>query len=110
MLMNDEAARTTPPNSVSEYNRRFALNHKIDGFGLIGVEQHYPCPFCAAPDFIVSKILETEIKLAEGATCRECKRGAKALFDRSLGGVRFEIVQTEGPEQPAWLEPKMRRL
>jgi hypothetical protein len=109
-LMNDTAAKTTPPTNLSEYNRRFALNQEITGFGITGVEQHTPCPFCAAPDFMVHKILETEEAFSKGAECRECGRSAKALFDRSTGGVRFEIVQTGGPEQPDWLVPKMRRV
>lgn len=110
MLMNNEAAAHTPPTSISEYNRRFALNHKIEGFGITGVEQHTPCPFCAAPDFIVHKILETERAMSEGATCRECGRSAKAIIKHGDGGVQFEIVQTGGPDQPDWLVPKMRRV
>jgi hypothetical protein len=109
MLMNNEAAATTPPTSLSEYNRRFALNHEITGFGIAGVEQHMPCPFCAARDFMVHKILETEPAMAAGAVCQECGRGAKAIFSPIPGGTRFEMVQTSGPDQPDWLEPKMRR-
>jgi hypothetical protein len=82
MLMNNEAAATTPPTSLSEYNRRFALNHEITGFGIAGVEQHM----------------------------QECGRGAKAILSPIPGGTSFEMVQTSGPDQPDWLEPKMRRV
>lgn len=110
MLMNNEAAKTTAPTNLSEYNRRFALNQEITGLGIAGVEQHTPCPFCGAKDFIVHKILETEPAMSTGAVCGECKRGAKAIFTPIPGGTSFEIVQTSGPDQPAWLEPKMRRV
>ena len=108
MLMDNDTASKTPPTSLSEYNRRFALNQKIEGFGVVGIETHYPCPFCAAPGFMVARLLETEKVMADGATCKECGRSSRAIFQHMNGGTQFEIVQTGGPDQPEWLQPKMR--
>jgi len=97
------------PRSHEEYLARFAANQHYFGFGLeTGLSM--PCPFCAAADFLASRILEVEQKLEVGATCRECARSAKAIFTREPGITRFEIVQTGGPDQPDWLLPKMRRV
>jgi hypothetical protein len=98
------------PTSMAEYAIRFGENQKLSGYGIGNVYQHMPCPFCAAPGFLTFEILEVEKQMAAGATCKECKRGAKALFTRENGGVSFEIVQTDGPDQPGWLVPKMRRV
>lgn len=80
-----------------EYLERVNKNQEITGFGM-EVTMHMPCPFCGAPDFMVYLVLETEIAAKRGAVCKECKRGARALFDHSQGGVQFEFVQTEGPD------------
>ena len=100
----------TEPKSLDEYNKRYFENQKIEGYGIYGVGMRVPCPFCAAPDFIVHKVIETEEAFAKGAVCKECGRGAKAIFARDPSGVSFEIVQTSGPDQPEWLTPKMRRV
>jgi len=97
------------PKDLAEYNARFAANTKVDGLGL-GVKTHVPCPFCAAPGFWCLPIMDVEGAMKKTATCSECKRSARAIFSRALGGVAFSVVQCGGPEQPAWLEPKMRRL
>jgi hypothetical protein len=97
------------PTSVQEYLDRYALNQIVTGYGL-DTTTHVPCPFCAAPEFMAMKVLETEPVLAAGATCRECGRSAKAIFQRDASSVQFEIVQTGGDDPPDWLTPKMRRV
>jgi hypothetical protein len=97
------------PKDYDEYLKRFFQNNKIEGFGL-DVTMRMPCPFCAAVDFMVYAVLNAEDAMTRGATCKECNRGARAIFKRMGGSVSFELAQTEGREQPAWLEPKMRRL
>jgi len=83
------------PATKSEYLDRFAKNQRLEGYGL-DTTTYMPCPFCAAADFMVPKLLETEAVLMNGATCRECGRSAKAVFTRGGGGASFEIVQTGG--------------
>lgn len=97
------------PKDAKEYLDRFAQNQKIEGFGIGNIHIHMPCPFCAAPDFLVYELLDTETAMEKGGTCKECKRGAHAIVTSQKGGVQFEMVQTAGPDQPEWLVPKMRR-
>lgn len=98
-----------PPSNMDEYRERFWRNNRVEGFGM-DVSVIVPCPFCSAPGFMTYKILEVEEEMVKPHTCEECGRGAKAVVERSEGEVAFEIVQTSGPDQPDWLEPKMRRL
>lgn len=98
------------PTSVEEYRRRFYKNYKIEGYGIGSVHCHYPCPFCAAPEFMVAEILETDKALERGGTCSECGRSARAIMSRTQGSVSFEMVQTGGDDPPDWLTPKMRRV
>ena len=97
------------PNSKEEYLARFYLNQRIEGFGL-ETTMVYPCPFCAAPDWAKHKILEMEEVMAREQHCGECGRSSKMIFKRDANGVSFEVVQTGGPDQPDWFEPKMRRV
>lgn len=97
------------PSDFQEYLDRFRTNSKLEGFGL-SVSMSVPCPFCAAPAFMKYRILDTEKALQDGATCADCGRSAKAVFQKSLGVTQFEVVQTGGPDQPTWLQPKMRRV
>lgn len=98
------------PTSQVEYEQRYHQNHKLSGYGVEGVTQHMPCPFCAAPDWLVHRIIDSREAFAQGATCRECGRSARALYSESHGALRFEFVQTLGPDQPDWMTVKMRRL
>jgi len=103
-------APTPEPRNAAEYLRRFNANEKIDGFGIGNVHIHMPCPFCAAPEFMVFEVLQTEQAMMKGATCKECGRGARAQIRKDAAGTSFEILQTAGPDQPEWLTPKMRRI
>ncbi len=97
------------PKSMAEYAERFHANQTITGFGL-ETTMHLPCPFCAAPDFMVYRVIDAESAMVEGATCSECKRGAAIEFSvNTPSNKQFELVQTSGDPQPDWLEPKMRR-
>jgi hypothetical protein len=95
------------PTSAEEYRKKFDDNQHMSG-QFLETTMHMPCPFCAAPEFWVFKILEIERVLGADMKCNECHRGARALFKRDRGGVSFEIVQVSGSAQPEWLEPKMR--
>jgi hypothetical protein len=97
------------PKSREEWEKRFHENQKISGFGL-ATTMHMPCPFCAAPDFAVYRIIDTEEALVDGAVCKECDRGAAIVFHvNTPSNKQFEMVQTSGPDQPVWLDPPMRR-
>jgi rRNA maturation protein Nop10 len=97
------------PQSMSEYLRRFKLNERVFGHG-VDTGMSVPCPFCAAPNFWTYRILQTREVLAQERTCTDCGRAAQVLFSSADGSTRFEVIQTRGPVQPAWLTPKMRRL
>lgn len=98
------------PMTMGAFNRRFHRNRSITGYG-VDVKISMPCPFCAAADFMVYRLLEMRKAISQGATCKACGRSARAIFHGNDDSeLRFEIVQTGGPQQPEWLEPKMRRL
>ena len=91
-----------------EYEAKFHANTKITGFG-IDVTITMPCPFCAAPDWLCYRIIDTKQAMSQGAVCRECGRGARAEIQRDYGGLKFEMVQTAGEPAPDYLPP-MRRV
>lgn len=99
----------TTPTNATEYLERFYANQKVSGY-YTEVKTHCPCPFCAAPDWMILRILYTQEDMQKDTTCKECGRSAKAVITTHHGGVSFEFVQTGGPDQPEWLTPKMRRL
>lgn len=92
-----------------EYEKRFAENQVIEGYGL-ETTVHLPCPFCAAPDFIIHKVVEAEEAYLKGGVCTECGRGAKIEFSvNTPSNKQFEFVQTCGDDPPDYLPP-MRRV
>jgi hypothetical protein len=97
------------PTDVDQYNRRLRDNIKTVGNGPQTV-LHQPCPFCAAPDFMVHSLAATMATWLLGSHCAECGRGAKGVFTPAPGGVSMEIVQTSGREPPVWLQPRMRKV
>jgi len=98
------------PKNKDEYLERFHTNQRVSGFGFGNVHIHMPCPFCAAPDFLVYEIMQTEEALKKDTACAECGRSSKSIFKRNASGVEFELVQTGGDDSSEWLTPKMRRV
>lgn len=96
----------TDPATIEEYNARHRANLRFEGFGLEAIS-HLPCPFCAAPDFMVFKLLDSTSAFEAGATCGECGRSMRAVIRRGRD-ITMDIVQTGGPD-PAPCMPKMRR-
>jgi hypothetical protein len=94
------------PTNMAEYFALFEANQRIAGFGFELI-MHVPCPFCAAPYFLSSRIVTAQADWSKGGTCKVCARSAKAIFH---GNGKWEIVQTGGPDAPPWLTPKMRRI
>lgn len=99
----------TPPKDALEYQQMFTDNMRIDGGGL-DTTVHAPCPFCAAPDFQVYKLLECKDVITNDHTCTECKRTARVEFSVDVPERQvFELVQVGGDDQPDWLTPPFRR-
>lgn len=69
------------PITIEDHRTKVAENTKVEN-GTV----HLCCPFCAAPDFFVypdsiDRTVELNELLAKGATCKECERSAKVVFD-----------------------------
>lgn len=96
-----------PPRSMEDFALRYHANLKLTGFGIGNVYTHAPCPFCAAPEFMVWETMEARAVMERGAQCRECSRSARVI---PSGDGLMEFVQTGGPPQADWYEPQMRRL
>lgn len=96
------------PTTYAEYLQRFQENNKITGLGL-NVQVHCPCPFCAAPDFSVYKV--TQAQQGRHDTCKECGRSLATVVERSALGnhIQMAVYQTDGPDQPEWLQPPIPR-
>lgn len=99
-----------PPASMAEYIGRFKCNSKVTGYGIEGVTMHTPCPFCAARNFSVFRVIDTEEKIQCDRSCIECGRSARCIIETKAGVQTLELVQTGGDDPPVWLEPKPRRL
>lgn len=101
----------TLPTNAEEYTERFRKNQTMTGLGS-AVEVHSPCPFCAAKDWQIFRIISMEQDTGSPTQCVECGRTAQILYTHKLdGGVHFEVVQTGGDDPPEWLPgPAMRRI
>lgn len=109
-MSNDEPIhRSEDPQSQDEYNRLYQERVRYFGYG-IETGMSMPCPFCCAPDFMVSTILDMEEAMKQGATCKNCRRSVKTVFHvNEPGNKQFEIVQTGGPDCTLpWLPPIRR--
>jgi hypothetical protein len=89
------------PTNLQEYQARYKANQQTVGNGP-QVTCHAPCPFCAAPDFMIFKMIDYEAAMSTGGRCKECSRSAKFKTKGHPGSVSIELVQTDGPT------PKMR--
>jgi len=93
--------------SLEEFEAKYEANCKVCGFGW-DVTMHVPCAFCAEPDMLVHRVIDTEQAYRAGALCKHCGRGIRAIFTCERGCVSMEIIQTVGHAPPAWL-PAIRR-
>lgn len=97
------------PESKEAYEAKFHANTKVTGYGILGVTTHMPCPACAEPEWCVTLVIDVEEAMQKEYVCKACGRGFKAIVDRQGGSVRFEYVQTCGPDLPPYM-PHMRRV
>jgi hypothetical protein len=95
------------PQSKTIYDLTFKQNQKLTGVGS-RTTCHLPCPFCAAPDWMVYSVVDALAAFERGAVCEHCHRGARALVARVAGGVSYKFVQTCGAAPPSYL-PAMPR-
>ena len=97
----------TAPTNMEDLTARFMENTKVEGFGL-ETTQILACPFCGAPGMMKMRVIDPP--KTQEAVCEECGRGMKNIVrDSGDGQIRFHIVQTVGPDAPAWLEPMIQR-
>ncbi len=96
------------PRNMKEFTARYTANTRITGYGF-GVVLHYPCPFCAAPEWESHTILQTQEVLSKPHYCTECERTACVVFSPVGVAIEMELVQTDGPDVPDWFIPKPRR-
>lgn len=91
------------PEDQTAFERRFKAAYRLSGAGL-DVAVHYPCPFCAAPEWLVQPVFATRLDHGPETTCVECGRSARFLTDApGPGSVTVELVQTGGPPPPEWV-------
>jgi hypothetical protein len=102
------------PTSLTEYTDRFEANSEVFGYGIEGVGQRLPCPFCAAPgwaEWLVIDLATTDYEpMRRERTCAECGRSGRIEVWHGLDSVSSEFVQTGGPDAPEWLRPAPRRV
>jgi hypothetical protein len=98
-----------PPTNMQEFEALYLTNHQITGYGLDGVTQHFPCPFCAAPEWYVVPLSDFN-QDSPNLKCDDCGRSAQYQFARADGGAAMEIVQTGGDDPPDFLKPWPRRV
>lgn len=95
-------------SSMDELARLTAERARSSGYGL-DVKQHFPCPFCAHPDWLVVRIID----FARGhqpPECPSCGRTSRLVFTvLPGGGQEMRLVQVGGPDAPDWMpEPPER--
>lgn len=101
------------PDSIEQYNARYHKNVRFEGYGL-EVRTVLPCPFCAAPDFLVFPVtagLSDYKEVQEETKCKECNRSGRNVITKDQhGSIRMEFVQTAGNDPPKWFPFKIRRV
>jgi hypothetical protein len=99
------------PTSQAEYNQLFMINQHLSGNGILGTTQHMPCPWCAAAEWMVFQVINTDVAMSGGPyECSNCHRSGTFVIEREVDSASFELVQTGGPEPPMWLQPPPRRM
>jgi hypothetical protein len=91
-----------------EYEARFHAAQKVSGRG-INTTQHFPCPFCAAPDWLVTQILLLGTSGTKSRPCASCGRSARFEFTRTPSSITFRLVQTAGDDPAPYLAGMSRR-
>lgn len=93
----------TDLGSKDEYEAAYMRNLRLTGYG-IEVTHHFPCPFCAMPNWYVVKLIDFA-QSTDSIECRNCERSARFIYRSFRDGSSISLVQTGGPKPPAWLDP-----
>ncbi|HMI84857.1 MAG TPA: hypothetical protein VK550_12240 [Polyangiaceae bacterium] len=94
-----------PMLTKEEYEKRYAENQRLSGHGP-EVKTHLPCPFCAAPEFLVYPLWppdEHYKALSDGAVCKECGRGWRAILKVTENSTAVTFEQTKGDDPPPYV-------
>ena len=89
------------PQTKEEFERLFHQNQNITGFG-IETTMHMPCPFCAAADWNVFRVIDSQEALAKRSHCSTCKRTVQGNIVRTPNEVSFGMTLVEGDDPPSW--------
>jgi hypothetical protein len=98
------------PASAKEYAEIYMANLEMTGFGIEGLTEHFPCPFCAARDWYIVRLIAFQTS-TDPIECEACGRSARFIFNEDAGGPMqggsktMRLVQTGGPDPPHWLDP-----
>lgn len=96
--------------SLEDFRKKQKNNLHMEGIGK-DTTIYIPCPYCAEPEFIVTKMTESGPKWLAGAVCASCGRGMQSLVITDLnGGRKLEFVQIVGSAPPDWMAVKPRRV
>lgn len=103
------------PATRAEYDRLFIANTKVSGYGIEGVTQHLPCPFCATSGWASWRIIDLALQdnepMKRTRTCQSCGRSARIdVTNLPSGGTTAELVQVAGADPPEYLRPWPRRV
>lgn len=88
------------------YERRYSYSQRTEGSGQ-DMLVYAPCPFCAAPNWLVHTLADTEKMYRLGAKCHECGRSARAIYKTYAGYNWIELVHSGGKQPPEWLAISM---
>jgi hypothetical protein len=89
------------PRNLDEYNRRYHGAFHVEGYGL-EVTNHFPCPFCASPEWYVVRLMEFD-RDSPVIPCERCGRSAQLQYDSDGQTSMMRVVQIDGPDLPEWL-------
>lgn len=90
------------PTTREEYEARYLENYQVTGYGVEGVTNHFPCPFCAAPDWYVVRVVDFG-EPTDPIDCKACGRAARFWVNREGGTTTMGMFQTAGDDPPTWV-------
>lgn len=92
----------TMPTSVDEYNILFKQSYHLEGSGSL-TRVHFPCYLCAAPDFLVCRLLDLQDEMQGEHKCLACQRTVQAIVTEHLGARTVRLILVDGPEAAPWM-------
>lgn len=113
LICQETCKQVNEPRSEVEFLLRYADNHSTEGeltAAGVRVVSRIPCPFCAAPNFLVYTLADVLLRTLEECICSECGRGAKFYADDEVNGLYFRPIQSRGPNPPEWMGNRIERL